>query len=677
MNLKRLFQPRTIAVFGGIWSDYVTEQCQKLGFPGKIWRVHPKRDECFSSSNDLPDVPDCAFLGINRNLTIQVFSELRELGFGGAVVFASGFGEEKDGLDFSIRLEKVAGGLPFIGPNCYGFVNFFDRVALWPDQVTGKFINRGVAFIAQSGTIAITVMGQRRSLPLGYVITLGNQQRLAAEDIIRFTAADERVSAIGLYLEQINDLSKFIDAVDFARSKGKPIVLIKAGRTQKARLVAQTHTGAMTGSDTFYDSLFERLGIARCENLSSLVETLKILHFYGPLKSNKVLVLGASGGDMAMVSDLSRDYDLDFPPIPQIEYNALESSLGDRVKINNPLDIQVATWFDYKKLRKMFDVLLRCKFSLIAFMVDPQDETSADTESFDKAIEILLEAVRERNLVSKAALISSLPESLSKLTREKCFENGVVPLQGLPESLEALHHSSKIKRIWDEWSIPKIFLPQNNEIPKKILNEYESKKLLAKHGFNIPKSYLVTSDKVLEVSKKICYPIALKVSNPGILHKTEVDAVKLNLKTEYEVEKALSEIEGYGDDFLVEEMITESVAEFILGVTLDNQFGLTITVGVGGVFTELIEDKVTFFLPVSREQIICKISELKIYKILKGWRGRSIGDIESLIESVGNLANFVENYSDSLVDCEINPLIVRSVGKKSFVADALIILKEK
>ena len=266
---------------------------------------------------------------------------------------------------------------------------------------------------------------------------------------------------------------------------------------------------------------------------------------------------------------------------------------------------------------------------------------------------------------------------IRELTREKCLENGVVPLQGLPESLEALHHSSKIKRIWDEWSIPKIFLPQNNDIPKKILNEYESKKLLAKHGFNIPKSYLVTSDKVLEVSKNICYPIALKVSNPGILHKTEVDAVKLNLKTEYEVEKALSEIEGYGDNFLVEEMITESVVEFILGVTSDNKFGLTITIGAGGIFTELLKDKVTFFLPVSKEQIICEISELKIYKILKGWRGRSMGDIESLIESVRNLANFVEIYSDSLVDCEINPLIVRSVGKKSFVADALIILKEK
>ena len=110
----------------------------------------------------------------------------------------------------------------------------------------------------------------------------------------------------------------------------------------------------------------------------------------------------------------------------------------------------------------MFDVLLRCNFALIAFMVDPQDESSADTESFDRAIEILLEAVSERDLVSRAALISSLPESLSKLTREKCIKNRVVPLQGLPESMEALHHSSKIRSTWDEWSTPKIFHPKNN-----------------------------------------------------------------------------------------------------------------------------------------------------------------------------------------------------------------------
>jgi acyl-CoA synthetase (NDP forming) len=362
MNLERLFRPKTVAVYGGKWSDYVVEQCIKLGFSGKIWRVHPNRKDCFHSSEELPDAPDVVFFGINRELTIQEFSTLRQRGLGGAVVFASGFGEEKDGTEYARKLETAAGTLPFIGPNCYGFANFFDGVALWPDQVTGMKVERGVAFIAQSGTISISMMSQRRSLPLGYVISLGNQQRLAAEDLIRYCAEDDRVSAIGLYLEGILDLPKFIEAV------------------------ANTHTGALTGSDSLHDALFERLGIARCETLSSLVETLKLLHCFGPLPSKRVLVLGASGGDMAMISDSASKLDLDFSQIPETETDNLRASVGERVKLNNPLDIQTATWFDYPKLRKMFNVLLRCDYAVTAFMVDPQDEIEADTKSFDCAM---------------------------------------------------------------------------------------------------------------------------------------------------------------------------------------------------------------------------------------------------------------------------------------------------
>ena len=299
MNLDRLFRPTTLAVYGGKWSDYVFEQCKKLGFPGELWRVHPKRPDCFSSTEELPNPPDVVFLGINRELTVLELSKLRQRGLGGAVVFASGFSEEKDGEQYARKLDKAAGDIPFIGPNCYGFANFFDRVSLWPDQVTGMKVDRGVAFIAQSGTISITMMSQRRSLPLGYVISLGNQQCLAAEDLIRYCAEDERVSAIGLYLEGILDLQKFIEAVDYARTLGKPIALIKAGRSEKGRRIANTHTGALTGSDILHDAFFERLGIARCETLSSLLETLKLLHCFGPLPSKKILVLGASGGDMA------------------------------------------------------------------------------------------------------------------------------------------------------------------------------------------------------------------------------------------------------------------------------------------------------------------------------------------------------------------------------------------
>ena len=672
MNLERLFRPKTVAVYGGKWSDYVVEQCIKLGFSGKIWRVHPNRKDCFHSSEELPDAPDVVFFGINRELTIQEFSALRQRGLGGAVVFASGFGEEKDGTEYARKLESAAGALPFIGPNCYGFVNFFDRVALWPDQVTGLQIDRGVAFIAQSGTISISMMSQRRSLPLGYVISLGNQQRLAAEDLIRYCAEDDRVSAIGLYLEGILDLPKFIEAVDYARTLGKPIALIKAGSSEKGRSAANTHTGALTGSDSLHDALFERLGIARCETLSSLVETLKLLHCFGPLSSKRVLVLGASGGDMAMISDSASKLDLDFSQIPETETDNLRASVGERVKLNNPLDIQTATWFDYPKLRKMFNVLLRCDYAVTAFMVDPQDEIEADTESFDRAIDILLDAVKENPTSGHAALLSSLPESLSKSTREKCLRAGVAPLQGLVESLEALQHAAKISKAWSEWSLPEIIPPILDTLNFRTLTESESKEILAQLGFDVPRSRLVSEEQVSVAAEEIGFPLVLKVVAPEISHKTEHGGVVVNLKNNLEVIEAVAGMSRIAEYFIVEEMITDGVAELILGVSVDPQFGPTLTLGAGGILTELLRDSVSLLFPVSESQVSQAIEKLRINVLLKGWRGNPEGDTEALVVAVLKLAEFVERHSERLAGCDINPLIVRPRGKGVIVVDALI-----
>ncbi|MBC8258905.1 MAG: acetate--CoA ligase family protein [SAR324 cluster bacterium] len=672
MNLERLFRPKTVAVYGGKWSDYVVEQCIKLGFKGIIWRVHPTRQDCFHSSEELPEAPDAVFLGINRELTVKEFSTLRQRGSGGAVVFASGFSEEKDGAAYARKLETAAGKLPFIGPNCYGFANFFDRVALWPDQVTGTQLERGVAFIAQSGTISISIMSQRRSLPLGYVISLGNQQRLAAEDLIRYCAEDERVSAIGLYLEGILDLPKFIDAVDYARTLGKPIALIKAGSSEKGRNAANTHTGALTGSDKLHDALFERLGIARCETLSSLVETLKLLHCFGPLPSKRILVFGASGGDMAMVSDSASKLDLDFSQIPETETDVLRASVGERVKLNNPLDIQTATWFDYSKLEQMFAALLRCDYAVTAFMVDPQDETEADTEAFDLAIDTFLETVNENSASGNAALLSSLPESLSKATREKCLRAGVAPMQGLAESLEALQHAAKISKAWNEWSKPEIFPPLPDLPSISTLSEADSKELLAQHGFEIPKKRIVAADQILVATEEIGFPVVLKAVVPDLAHKTEHGGVALNLHNIPEVVAAATAMSGLAETFLVEEMITDGVAEMILGVSVDPQFGANLTLAAGGIFTELLKDSVALLFPVSEKQVRKALQNLRIYAVLKGWRGKPVGATEALIKAVLKLAKFTEHHAEQLAACEINPLIVRPKGKGVIVVDALI-----
>ena len=673
MNLDRLFRPESIVVYGGKWSDYVVEQCRKLGFPGQIWRVHPTKEGCFRSAAELPDTPDSAFLGINRELTIQELTALRNHGAGGSVVFASGFAEETDGVDWACKLDEAAGELPFIGPNCYGFVNYFDRVALWPDQVTGEHVDKGIAFIAQSGTISISVMGQRRSLPLGYVITLGNQQRLAAEDLIRYCADDDRVSAIGLYLEGILDVQQFIDAVDYARSLEKPIALIKAGRSEQGRSIALTHTGALTGSDELHDALFERLGIARCETLSSLVETLKLLHCFGPLPSNHILVMGASGGDMSMVSDIAKDLELDFSTIPDDKQGALKATVGERVKLSNPLDFQTATWFSYSKLREMFDVILKCDYAVTALMLDPQDETEADTESFNIVIEKFLEAAGDN--YAHAALLSSLPESLSRSTREKCFESGVVPLQGLAESLEALNHANGIRRAWDNWSPPEILPSPPDELSLRTLSEVEAKKLLKQHGINVPENCQANAEKADQAAKAIGYPVVLKAIVPELIHKTERGAVALNLKNAPEVVEAVFRMSEFAETFLIEEMITDGVAELILGVTVDPQFGFALTLGAGGTLTELLRDSVAFLLPISEAQVWKAVQGLRVNALLEGWRGQPRGDTKALVENVLKLAEFVEKHGDRLAELELNPLIVRPQGKGVVAADALIRFK--
>ncbi|MBS0398897.1 MAG: acetate--CoA ligase family protein, partial [Proteobacteria bacterium] len=208
-GLARLISPRSICLIGaGEWTDVVAAGSRRIGFQGELWRVHPNRphtDEChyYRSIDELPAAPDATFLAVPRQQAPLVAGQLAARGAGGFVCFASGFAETGtgEGRKLSDDLLRAAGDLPFFGPNCYGTVNFFDRAAMWPDQVVGKPVGKGVALICQSGTIALTLMFNARSVPVGLVFTVGNQLRLTAADLIERLCDDTRVTAFGLYLE--------------------------------------------------------------------------------------------------------------------------------------------------------------------------------------------------------------------------------------------------------------------------------------------------------------------------------------------------------------------------------------------------------------------------------------------------------------------------------------------
>src|SRR6516225_7182736 len=239
--LQRLLAPRSVALVGGTWADAALAASQVIGYTGQVWRIHPTRPSSatqhfFRSVDELPAAPDAAFLAAPNREVPAIAAALARRGAGGFVCFAAGFSETatEEGRRLTGELLRGAGELPFLGPNCYGFVNFFDGVALWPDQVVGGRRQRGVALICQSGTIALNLLFNDRSLPIGYALTVGNQTRLAAEDLIELMCADERVSAIGLYLEGVRDAARLAQAASSARAAGKAIALVKSGRTEAA-----------------------------------------------------------------------------------------------------------------------------------------------------------------------------------------------------------------------------------------------------------------------------------------------------------------------------------------------------------------------------------------------------------------------------------------------------------
>jgi acetate---CoA ligase (ADP-forming) len=381
LSLERLLRPKSIALIGGAWTDAVAAGNRAIGYDGTVWRVHPTRQSTahchyYRSVDELPGSPDAAFIAVPAADAIGVARSLERRGAGGFVCFASGFSElgTTQGHALTQALVTAAPQVPFFGPNCYGVVNFFDRSALWPDQVVGDSPERGVALICQSGTIALTLMFNDRSVPIGYVFTVGNQTRIAVEDLIEALCADERVSAFGVYVEGIKDPQRFSQAAATARAAGKPIALVKAGRTEAAAKTAQSHTGALAGTDAVFDAFCLQAGIARCETLSTLCETLKIFHAGGPLNGRRVLVMGASGGDMAMTADVSRNLGLTFPPFSAAQTAKLREILGDRVTIANPFDFHTYTWFDIVRQRALFDTVMAGGFDLVAFMLDSPPE---------------------------------------------------------------------------------------------------------------------------------------------------------------------------------------------------------------------------------------------------------------------------------------------------------------
>jgi len=682
-DIRRLIAPRSIALIGaGAWTDAVAAGNVAVGFQGQIWRVHPHRPSTaatpyYRSVAELPGAPDAAFIAVPNHEAPAVAGALAAQGCGGFVCFSAGFAETgtPEGRRLTTELLHKSAGLPFFGPNCYGFVNFFDGVAMMPDQIVGERVERGVALICQSGTIALTLMFNHRSLPIGYLFTVGNQSRLAVEDLIEILCEDPRVTSFGLYLEGVKDAAALARAADRARLAGKPIAIIKSGRTAAAARTAHSHTGALAGEDSVFDAFCRQAGMARCDTLATLCETLKVLHAGGALAGRKTLVMGASGGDMAMTADVARSLDLDFAPMQDPAAAVLRELLTDRVTVANPFDIHTYLWFDPPALGRVFRAVLEAGYDSVSFMLDSPPEDRADTSSYHAVIEEFIAAAQAVGAATRASLIASLPETLSAGIRKLCHAGGVVPLQGQREALEALALAAGIGTAWAAKSRVALSLPITAAAGAYTLTEAEGKRALSAAGVPIPRGRIVPPTEVAAAAAEIGFPVVIKAVGAALEHKTEVGGVVLNIRNAAEADAAGQRLAKLSDTLLVEEMTTDGVAEILVGVVVDAQFGQVLVLGAGGVLTELLADSVSLLPPWTRATVSAGLARLTAAKLLAGYRGKPPGDVAALTDAILGVARYAAAHADSLLEIDVNPVIVRPKGLGVVAVDALLRLQ--
>jgi acetate---CoA ligase (ADP-forming) len=544
-----------------------------------------------------------------------------------------------------------------------------------PDQVVGRPIERGVALICQSGTIGLTLTFNQRSVPIGYLFSVGNQTRLAVEELIEILCDDPRVTAFGLYLEGIMDAERFAHAADKARRAGKPIAIVKSGRTAAAARTAHSHTGALAGADSVFDAFCRQAGLARCETLAGLCETLKLFHAGGAIGGNKVLVMGCSGGDMAMTADVARTLDLDFAPIPSDKVETLRELLTDRVTIANPFDIHTYLWFDPAALKRVFAATMRSGYDAVGFMLDFPPQGVADTASFDAAMDAYIEA--SQGAPSRVALISSLPETIGASMRERCLAGGVVPLQGLREALEAMAAAGAVGEAWRRGRV-ELRVPRAAAAGEaRTLSEAEGKAALSAFGVSVPLSQVSAPSEAASVAESLGFPVVMKAVGAHLEHKTEVGGVVLNVRSAADARAAAERLGRLSERLLVEQMIGDGIAEVLIGLIVDPQFGQVLVLGAGGVLTELLSDSLTLLPPFTHDSIKAALGRLKLAKILAGYRGKPAADVDALIDTALAVTRYASAQLSTLIEIDVNPVIVRPLGKGAQAVDVLIRLKNQ
>ena len=694
-SIDRMLNPRSIAVVGATprmqyGGRFLAAAMGAMERGVNVYPVNPRYEEvqglkAYPSVSELPEAPDVVGVVVPYHAVLDTLRESHEKGAKSAIVISAGFAERgvDDRRDLQGELGRFAreSGMRVSGPNCLGLANLKDDIWASASSRGASGLSGPVGLVCQSGASAFGPFLTRavdEGIGFTYIVSTGNEADLDFCDFARYLLDDDDTRVIAGFVEGFKDGRKFVEVARLAAERGKPIVLIKIGRSELGARAAGSHTAALTGVDARYDAVFEQYGVTRVQDYDDLLQVSNLLARCPRPPSRGVAVVSHSGGISSLTADMFGQAGLDLPPLSERARDGINGILKGFGWAANPSDVTgFANSDDFPAIMSYMAEDENVGTLVVASAgADAQaTQVIAQRDGSNKPVAFLWTGTRGAQsglpMLRQAGIpVFYVPDKLAAGVRylndyhdwrERWLNGGIV------DALELTAEQAEAAKAPDGVGV---------------LSEYDSKALIRAFGVATTREEVAKdTDEAVAAAERIGYPVVVKVNSADILHKTEAGAIRLGLADADAVRKAFEEVTAGAraydanariDGVLVQEMVSGGV-ETIVGVSYDEQLGPFLLFGTGGVMVEVYEDVALRLCPITRQDALEMIDQVKGAQLLRGFRGAPAADMEALADTLVRVSQMAAQLEGSLGELDINPLMVLPAGQGVKAADALVV----
>ena len=687
--VAKFLRPKSVAIVGistrAGSAGQIILQCLKVnGFKGDIHLVGRTSEPIdgrpvLKNPDDLPEGVDLAVFTLPAAGVREAIEACARRKVGSALVFAAGFAEvgDKATQDVVTAVARAA-GLALVGPNCLGVTNNVDGLMLHMlyAREARRGVDGGVAFVGQSGGLLghFQRATDGRGIPLSYVISTGNEAGLETTDFLEFLVDDRATRVIALYCEEIRRPREFLAACRRARAAGKPVVVMLAGRSAKARKSAQSHTGALIGDWATMQTQVEDAGAIVVSSMDEMMDLVEILQHFPTPPTKGPGILTASGAYVGLTNDFAEDVGLELPELEPETLKKIREVLPAYGNYGNPLDTTAG--FTPDQLPTAVKALIDDPNVGMLFISFPIN-APIPVRAFNKG---MADSPKPKVMVALGDTWQLAPDVMQAVG-----ESTAVFSRSSDRMLRAITLYTRYGRSLARTRVPANLAPFSGlpKLAKGSQPEWLGKKILAAAGIPVPAGDLArTPDEAAIVAKRAGYPVALKAQAAALSHKTEAGGVMLNLGDEtalrtawnamqHNIQRAAPSVAL--DGCLVEAMSRKGL-ELMIGAKRDPEWGAVLLLGLGGIWVEALGDVAILPVDADETQIVAALQKLRTAKLLNGFRGAPPVDVEAVAKAVMAIGRLMRTQSD-IVEIDVNPLMVHAKGEGTTALDALIVAR--